>query len=144
MEAARPMILEDPGAAPASPACAIRRRLMERVADTDTSHLTIEAAEGEWQPFMEGVEMKVLREHEGTLTYLLRMAPGASMPAHRHDADEECLVLSGRVHLGTHIEVGPGGYHLARRGSLHASLSTPTGAVLFLRGAVPDAGQILA
>ena len=122
----------------------IRTRLMERVADADESHLTIAAADGQWQPFMEGVEMKVLREHEGVLTYLLRLAPGAIVPAHRHVMDEECVVLEGRIHVGSLVEVGPGGYHLAHRGSLHASLGTDTGATLLLRGAVPEADQLLA
>lgn len=122
---------------------AIRRRLLERVADDDATHWTIDADEGDWQPFLDGVQLKVLREHEGVLSYLLKLAPGASLPPHRHPLDEECVVLEGRLRVGSRVEIGPGGYHLAHRGALHATIATDTGATIFLRGAVPDAGQVL-
>jgi quercetin dioxygenase-like cupin family protein len=121
----------------------IRRRLMERVADADVSHLTIDGDAGDWQPFLEGVAIKVLREHAGMLSYLLRLEPGAVLPPHRHPHDEECVVLQGRLRVGSTIELGPGGYHLAHRGALHATISTEAGATIFLRGAVPDASQEL-
>jgi anti-sigma factor ChrR (cupin superfamily) len=121
----------------------VRRRLMERVADADASHVTLAAGEGDWQPFMEGVTMKVLREHDGVLSYLLRLAPGASLPPHRHVLDEECVVLEGRVRVGSRVVLGAGAYHLAHEGSLHPSISSETGATIFLRGAVPEAGQRL-
>ena len=121
----------------------IRRRLMERVADADLSHLSIDGDEGNWQPFLDGVDIKVLREHAEGLSYLLRLAPGAALPPHRHPQDEECLVLEGRLRVGSTIEIGPGGYHLAHCGALHATVGTDTGATIFLRGAVPDASQLL-
>ncbi len=122
---------------------AVRRRLMERVADADTSHLTISADAGLWQPFLDGVCIKVLRQHAGVLSYLLRLAPGATLPAHRHPQDEECVVLEGRLRVGSHIEMGPGSYHLAHARALHATISTAAGATIFLRGAVPEADHVL-
>lgn len=122
---------------------AIRRRLMERVADADTSHVTIDASDGDWQPFLDNVQIKVLHEDAGTMSYLLKLEPGACLPAHRHPADEECIVVEGSVRVGTQVEVGPGGYHLAHRGALHPTISTDTGATIFLRGAVPEADQLL-
>ncbi|MBS0506632.1 MAG: cupin domain-containing protein [Proteobacteria bacterium] len=116
---------------------------MERVADADTSHLTIAREEGLWQPFLDGVAIKVLHEQGDMLSYLLRLQPGASLPPHRHPRDEECIVLEGRLRLGTTLELGPGGYHLAHGGALHATISTDTGATIFLRGAIPDASQVL-
>jgi quercetin dioxygenase-like cupin family protein len=121
----------------------IRRRVMERVADADDSHVTIDAGQGEWQPFLDGVRLKVLYEGNGALSYLLKLDPGATIPAHRHPHDEECVVVEGRIRVGTQVEVGPGGYHLAHRGALHPTIGTTTGATIFLRGAVPDAGQLL-
>ena len=121
----------------------IKRRVFERVADSEDSHLTVAADGGVWQPFGEGVQIKVLREHQGVMSYLLRLAPGASLPAHRHPIDEECIVLEGMLRVGTRIEIGPGGYHLAHQGAMHAPVSTPTGALIFLRGAVPEAGHAL-
>ena len=134
---------EAPPRSPTALARTIRHRLMERVADADVSHVTIGADEGEWQPFLDGVAIKVLREHAGVLSYLLRLDPGATVPPHRHPQDEECVVLEGRLRVGTRIEIGPGGYHLAQLGALHASITTEVGATIFLRGAAPDASQLL-
>lgn len=122
----------------------IRQRLLERVADTDRSHLTVQPDAGQWQPFADGVQIKVLHERGGILSYLLKLAPGATLPAHRHPVDEECVVLEGTLRVGTHTEVAAGGWHLAHQGALHASLSTTTGATVFLRGAVPEARHLLA
>ena len=121
----------------------IKHRLLERVADADVSHVTIAADAGHWQPFAAGVHIKVLRERAGVLSYLLRLQPDARLPAHRHALDEECVVLEGILRVGSHLEVGPGGYHLAHEGALHATISTRTGATIFLRGAVPSAQDAL-
>jgi len=129
--------------APPDPARAIRRRLMNRVADADPSHLTVHAHQGDWMPFKRGVTIKVLREHQGVLSYLLRLSPGATLPPHRHPHDEECVVLEGRLCVGTTVEIGPGDYHLARASALHATITAPTGATIFLRGATPEACQVL-
>jgi quercetin dioxygenase-like cupin family protein len=122
---------------------AMRERLLERVADADDTHLTVDTDAGDWQPFVDGVHIKVLHEHEGVMSYLLRFAPGARLPAHRHPHDEECIVLEGRLRVGTCLEIGPGGYHLAHRGALHAGIGSAQGATIFLRGAVPDVRDLL-
>lgn len=122
---------------------AIKRRLLERVADADESHLTVAADQGDWLPFAPGVRLKLLRQRGGVQSYLLRLDPGASLPPHRHPIDEECMVLEGTLRVGTRIEIGPGGYHLAHQGALHASASAPGGATIFLRGAIPGAQHVL-
>ena len=121
----------------------MRQRLLERLADADDSHLTVQAWEGPWLPFAEGVRMKLLHERDGICSYLLRLAPGARLPAHRHGLDEECVVLEGTLQVGSALRVPAGGWHLAQAGTLHATLSTATGATVFLRGAMPDASQAL-
>lgn len=132
-----------PAAGSRDRARSIRRQLMDRVADTDCTHLTIAGDEGQWRPFGSGVRIKVLREHAGVLSYLLRLEPGASLPPHRHPQDEECIVIEGRLQVGKNVEFGPGSYHLAHGGALHATIRTETGATIFLRGAVPGAEQVL-
>lgn len=116
---------------------------MERVADADHSHLTIALGDRQWTPFLSGVKIKVLREHDGVLSYLLRLEPGATIPPHRHPRDEECVVLDGSIRVGSQDVMEPGSYHLAHAGALHASISTTTGATIFLRGALPDPAQVL-
>lgn len=134
---------DDLSAATPRQARAMRGRLLERVADADDSHLTVPADGGSWQTLVDGVRIKVLHEHAGVMSYLLRFEPGARLPPHRHPHDEECIVIEGRLRVGTRIEIGPGGYHRAHRGALHAGISSPQGATLFLRGAVPDPRDIL-
>jgi len=69
--------------------------------------------------------------------------PGASLPPHRHPVDEECIVLEGRLRIGSHTEVGTNAYHRAHAGSLHPAIVAPEGATVFLRGAVPRAEDLL-
>lgn len=117
----------------------VKQRLLRRIAAESTPrHLTVRAGEGAWQPFGPGITMKVLHEDGETLSYLLRLEPGASLPPHRHPCDEECLVLEGEMQIGD-LVVGPGGYHLGRRSVLHDRLTSPHGALIFLRGAAPQA-----
>lgn len=134
---------DDDDPVPNAPARGIKRRLLDRVADADDTHLTVAADAGEWQPFLEGVRIKVLHEQGGVLSYLLRFAPGASFPPHRHPVDEECLVLEGSLCVGTQPAIGPGAWHLAHQGALHATIRSEGGATLFLRGAVPSPADLL-
>lgn len=112
--------------------------VFERVADAETSHVTVRPDDGVWQPFVPGVAIKVLDERDEVLSYLLRLAPGAALPMHAHRMDEECLVLAGTLRVGSGVVLEHGAYHLARRGSLHATMTTDGGATLFVRGAVPE------
>lgn len=122
---------------PAARAARLRHRVLARVAGAESGHLTVPAAGGAWQAFGRGVEIKVLHEADGLMSYLLRLAPGAVVAAHHHAHDEECVVLQGTLRIGEDVVVGAGGFHLARRGSLHAAISAPDGATIYLRGAVP-------
>jgi quercetin dioxygenase-like cupin family protein len=116
----------------------IKQKLMRRIAQTSTAqHLTVPAGEEGWQPFGDGIHIKVLHEAGGVMSYLLRLAPGAVLPAHRHPVDEECVVVEGFMQIGA-LLVGAGGFHLGRKDLAHDDLRSPTGALLFLRGAVPD------
>jgi quercetin dioxygenase-like cupin family protein len=120
-----------------------KRRLLDRIADADRTHLDITPDEAAWQPFLPGIRIQPLAEAGDFMSYLLQFAPGASLPAHRHPADEECIVLAGRLCIGTHTEVATGGYHRAHAGSLHPPISAPEGATVFLRGAAPHARDLL-
>lgn len=131
----------------ALPPPALRRRLLERVADEDTPrHLSLPDAAGPaapWRPWLPGVARRVLLADTGTCSYLLRLAPGAEIPAHRHAADEECVVLQGELEIGPSLRLGPGSWHLARAGALHTRIRAPQGALIYLRGAPPHADDVL-
>jgi anti-sigma factor ChrR (cupin superfamily) len=121
----------------------IKGRLLRRIAaDSTERHLTVPAGEAGWQPFGDGLTIKVLHESGGIMSYLLRLAPGAGLPAHRHPVDEECVVLEGEVRIGS-LCLQAGGFHLGRHDVLHDALHSPAGALVFLRGAVPEAALAL-
>ena len=124
-------------------AARIKRKLLGRIAGAETRHLTVQAADDHWQPFVQGVDIKVLHEAQGIMSYLLRLAPGAHFSAHRHPIDEECVVLEGTLQIGTDLLVPAGGFHLAHRDSIHATVSSVTGATIFLRGASPHPAELV-
>jgi quercetin dioxygenase-like cupin family protein len=121
----------------------IKRRLLQRIAaDSTPRHLTVQPGPAGWQPFGAGVQLKVLHEAGGVMSYLVRLAPGAALAAHRHPIDEECVVLEGEVVIGE-LRVGAGGFHLGRREVLHDHVRSDGGALIFLRGAPPELETLL-
>ena len=122
----------------------IRGSVVTRIAEASTPHhLTVSASSDGWQAWLQGIEIKVLHASQGTLSYLLRLQPGAVLPAHRHPQDEECVVLQGELRIGDALVVTAGAYHLAQAGAFHANITTKTGALIFLRGAEPVIEDVL-
>ena len=122
---------------------AIKQRLLERVAAAGAMAplVTIRSDEGEWHPVLPKVSMKVLLRARDSLTYLLRLEPGAKFPPHDHPQTEECIVLEGEARIGD-LVVRAGDYHAATAGCPHGLLASERGALLFLRGAVPSAKHV--
>ncbi len=91
--------------------------------------------QGAWlQTPFEGVEMRVLHldESSGRMTQLMRMAPGASFPRHRHTGLEECYVIQGDMRSGDVI-LRAGDYQRAEQGSIHG-ISSRGGCVMLVVG----------
>lgn len=123
---------------PPDRALALRNRVLGRARQEAShrhplDHLTVRGADGIWVRVMPGVKMKMLREDEQTRSYLMKLSPGARLPAHGHAMDEECMVLEGDVWLGD-VHAHAGDYHLARSGIPHGEVRTEGGCLLFLRG----------
>lgn len=124
-------------------AARVKRRLLRRIAAEETPrHATVHPDPQAWSPFGKGMQIKVLHQAEGVMSYLVRMAPGSALPAHRHPVDEECVVLEGSVQIGE-LHVAAGGFHLGRKDVLHDRVSTVDGALIYLRGAAPTVEHIL-
>ena len=117
-------------------AAAIKQRVLDTVrnegAATGDDYVTVRSGAGVWMDFLPQVQVKVLHSDGRYNSILLRMEPGASVPAHFHEDDEECVVLEGQVRIGD-VGVSAGDYHLAVSGSRHGELRSDTGAILFLR-----------
>ncbi len=119
---------------------AMKQRVLAR-ARAGAQLTTIHAHEGEWKTFLPKVSIKVLRKTEDTQTYLLKLEAGAILLPHDHPMDEECIVLEGEVRIGD-VVARAGDYHLAPQGRAHDPIVSETGALLFLRGAVPSAAHV--
>ena len=102
--------------------------------------LTIRSSGGDWQMIMEGVAKKTLLrdEEKGEESYLLRVAPGTSFPAHPHEKTEECLVMEGEFFIGD-LRLSAGDFHAVPPGFDHVEAYTKTGTLVFIRGEIRDA-----
>ena len=124
--------------APIAPPARLRERVLRQArASADLAELySVRADEGDWRAVIAGVETKMLFADSatGAESFLLRLAPGASLPPHRHAGHEECVVLQGEIAMGA-TTLTAGDYHLAPRGVAHDTIVSRTGALLFLRRA---------
>lgn len=115
----------------------VKTRLMARIAEdvpVPAGFSLRFAPEDDWVPHpVPGIRMKVLsvNRRSGYATLLLDVQPGTRFPAHHHDGDEECYVISGSVHtLGRRL--GPGDFVHADAGTEHGELWTEEGARVLL------------
>ncbi len=83
-----------------------------------------------WEPSEHpGVETKTLyRELSGRQTVLVRMAPGARLPEHRHRGVEQSFVLEGTL-VDDEGACTAGNFVWRRPGSVHVAFS-PDGCVI--------------
>lgn len=117
----------------------MRRRVLDRAREhTPEGTRTLRAGEGEWIEVAPFVEVRELRRDEasGTHTSLMRMRPGGVVPAHRHEREEEFIILEGECQIGTH-RLAAGDVHIAAAGSWHEPVTTRTGVLVLLRGEYP-------
>lgn len=115
---------------------ALRRRLLARAAASSAAArevVRVRADQGTWRELAHGVRLKVLHEDRRARSTLVDLAPGATLPAHRHHEHEECIVLRGAAQVGD-TEVRHGDFHVAPAGSRHGRVRSAGGALLFLRG----------
>ncbi|MBA2409659.1 MAG: cupin domain-containing protein [Gammaproteobacteria bacterium] len=104
-------------------------------------YYTVPADSGAWLRIDPRLEMKILYKDARATSFLLRLQPGARLPAHVHAADEECLVLEGELRLGEGVILKAGDYHFAPTGLPHGAAESPSGALLFLRSEKPVYGS---
>jgi anti-sigma factor ChrR (cupin superfamily) len=145
-------------ATPATPPAYVRSRLLKlvsedegrgarddsqaRPASTDgaaqanegAGFIVVRANEGEWRETKDrGVSYKLLfvDRERSTVTTLVRMEPGARIPAHRHLGLEQCLVLEGDLRSGS-VGMSAGDFNCSLPGSVHDELTTEGGALFLI------------
>jgi quercetin dioxygenase-like cupin family protein len=117
----------------------MRRRIVELARERPAEGtLTLRGSESAWIEIAPFVEVRELRRDEaaGMHTSLMRMRPGGTIPAHRHEREEEFIILEGECYIGTHRLVA-GDVHIAAAGSWHEPVTTESGVVVLLRGEYP-------
>ncbi|HAH10917.1 MAG TPA: hypothetical protein DCL54_03585 [Alphaproteobacteria bacterium] len=122
--------------APAAPPARLWERIDHAVdALPDPRTIQVGRAEGCWTEFLPGVQLKLLRPEDdsGTATFLMKLAPGASVPAHNHPKTEECYVIDGVMQIGA-AHFYPGDYIAYPAGVPHTQMGSSTGGTLLIRG----------
>jgi anti-sigma factor ChrR (cupin superfamily) len=122
----------------------VKRALMDRVresrASTAVSEHPIIHRDEQWKSATPNIHFKVLRNDGVTMSWLLKLLPGTTLPAHAHDGgDEESLVMEGSLRLDGKM-LYPGDYTVARKSSGHHDIYSEQGCVVFLtsRGSSED------
>jgi len=91
--------------------------------------LFVNADQVPWVERRPGVSWKLLWEDGDRKALLVRYAPGATIPRHRHVGDEQIFVLEGSVADDTGVCTA-GNYARRPPGCVHSVVS-PTGALVF-------------
>jgi anti-sigma factor ChrR (cupin superfamily) len=116
----------------------VRTVLLARIA-APANH-TIESSDEEWvQTPLPGIRMKILAidRKRDRVTMLLKGDPGASYPAHRHTAPEECYVIRGSLIVEGQL-LRAGDFHHAEGESDHGEIRTEEGVEVLLVAAASD------
>lgn len=93
--------------------------------------VTIGSNDGQWQPIADGVEEKRLWRDGQQASRFIRFAPGSSLAGHRHEQDEETMVIAGEIFFGD-LLARSHEFHFAPTGSHHETLFSDTGALIFV------------
>lgn len=102
----------------------------------------VDVAKVAWCPsqMTPGVEVRNVAETDGLELQIVRMAPGAGFPAHRHDSPEFIYILEGEL-LQNGERLGPGWASVSGAGTADQDVHTETGCTFLLvdRPFRPDA-----
>jgi quercetin dioxygenase-like cupin family protein len=117
----------------------MRKKIATRISlEQPENTETVRADAVDWMSVWPNVWVKVLRQEpaRNLQMVLFHIQPGGVVPAHVHTKEEECLVLEGEIHIGSH-RVGEGDLHIARSGAAHGDITTRTGATVLVRSEIP-------
>ncbi len=119
------------------PTTALQARLAERIAKETGKQPVLppprQWSEPEWEQVAPGIACKLLASdtENDRVSMLVRLAPGASYPAHTHAGAEELHLLDGELWINGHKLV-PGDYNYGALGALDESVWSETGCTCVL------------
>ena len=118
-----------------SPDPALFARIAEAVGISDPlpGFYVCRSDEGGWKPLASGIRIRTLSERRpgGRVTILMEMAPGAVLPAHPHETEEECYVIDGELEAGGDV-FRAGDFLIASKGSVHPTITSSKGCRVLL------------
>lgn len=110
-------------------------RLAERIPEVGeqppAEPLAFARAEPAWEQVAPGIECKLLAAAEDRVSMLVRLAPGASYPPHRHAGVEELHLLDGELWIDERL-LHPGDYNLGDPGGVDHRVWSETGCTCVL------------
>lgn len=119
---------------PSSPPSSLRDRVLNEAVLPRGVAALIRGQKMNWQP-TEFTGVSVARLYEdpvrGELTALVRMAPGARYPSHRHTSLEHCYVIEGDLIFEDYVMTA-GDYSAGTPYKDHSAATTKTGCLLFM------------
>lgn len=84
-----------------------------------------------WKDFGPGLQRRLLSRGPDAASYVVRVAPGATIPAHDHERVEHSYIPSGSIEVeGTLCRAGD--YHRAAAGTRHRGPYSAEGCVILL------------
>lgn len=106
----------------------IRGRLSEE--GMEAGIRVVRSPDSPWIPLRPpGVDIRSLMGEE---TFLLRMQPGASFPAHEHKHNEQCYVLEGSIVDSQGLHLNAGDFVVMLSGTRHDPIHSDTGCLLLI------------
>jgi anti-sigma factor ChrR (cupin superfamily) len=118
---------------PVAPPASVRASILEAIRHTPQNSVTLQSNEGRWKPVVSGVDIKRLSKdpEHGTVTLLMRFQPGAQLPEHHHQGNEQTFVLEGSCCIGS-VCIKKGDFHFVEAGETHGDVVSKEGCILLL------------
>ena len=101
-------------------------------------HFSTVTGDDGWDDFCPGVRIKALWHGGERSSMLVRMRAGASVNAHGHPLEEECMMLAGEAFVGDTL-LRSSDYQLALSGSRHGAVTTDVVALFYVHGSLDPA-----
>ncbi|MBS7808448.1 cupin domain-containing protein [Variovorax sp. PCZ-1] len=109
----------------------IKQSLMQKIAER-LPVVNVRRDEA-WVQLGKRIQVKVLHDDGISLSWLLKLLPGGSLPVHDHaDGAEECMILEGQLRINGE-DFFAGDYQIALPGSVHHEVCSEQGSLVYLR-----------